>query len=65
MPRKTDSKNPADWLWLAASDLEMVQLAAEREISYAAAHSKLAEILEKFSKSNLSGRGGLWKKRMT
>ena len=44
MPRKTDSKNPSDWLWIASSDLELIQLAAEREISYTAAHSKLAEV---------------------
>ena len=57
MPRKTDSKNPADWLWIAASDLEMVQLAAQREISHAAAHSKLAEILEKILKAELISQG--------
>lgn len=53
MPRKTDSRNPADWLWIAASDLEMVRMAAENEISFVAARSKLAEILEKILKAEL------------
>jgi len=53
LPRKTDSRNPADWLLIAASDLEMVRMAAEKEISFAAARSKLAEILEKVLKAEL------------
>ena len=53
MPRKTDSRNPADWLFIAESDLEMVRMAAEQEISFAAARSKLAEILEKILKAEL------------
>ena len=44
MPRKTDSKNPADWLLIAASDMDLVRMAADNEISYSAAHSKLAEL---------------------
>lgn len=57
MPRKTDSNNPADWLWIAGSDLDMIRLAAEREISYAAAHSKLAEVLEELLKAELIRQG--------
>lgn len=53
MPRKTDSKNPADWLLIAASDLDMVRLAAANEISFGGARSKLAEILEKVLKAEL------------
>ena len=53
MPRKTDSHNPADWLLIAASDMDLVRLAAENEISFAAARSKLAEILEKILKAEL------------
>ena len=53
MPRKTDSHNPADWLGIAASDMEMVRMAAENEISHPAARSKLAEILEKILKAEL------------
>ncbi|HEY2951012.1 MAG TPA: HEPN domain-containing protein [Verrucomicrobiae bacterium] len=57
MPRKTDSNNPADWLWIAASDLDMVQMAAEQEISFSAARGKLAEILEKILKAELIRTG--------
>lgn len=53
MPRKTESHRPADWLWIASSDLELVRLAAEREIGFHAAHSKLAEVLEKVLKAEL------------
>ena len=53
MPRKTDSHNPADWLHIAALDLEMVRLAAKNEVSHAGARSKLAEILEKILKAEL------------
>lgn len=57
MPRKTDSKNPADWLWIAASDMELIQLATEREVGFQAAHSKLAEVLEKIIKAELLRTG--------
>lgn len=57
MPRKTDSNNPADWLFIAESDLEGVRLLAEREISYALCQSKLAEILEKVLKAELLRTG--------
>ncbi len=53
MPRKTDSHNPADWIQIAASDMDLVRMAAENEISHAAARSKLAEILEKILKAEL------------
>ena len=53
MPRKTDSHNPADWLLIAASDMELVRLGAEKELGFAAARSKLAEILEKILKAEL------------
>ncbi len=53
MPRKTDSHNPGDWLEIATSDMDMVRMAAEKEISFAAARSKLAEILEKVLKAEL------------
>ena len=43
MPRKTDSNNPADWLWIAAIDLSAIEhLARETAevlgISEATAH---------------------------
>ncbi len=53
MPRKTDSRVPADWLWIAESDLEMVRLAASQEVSFQGCRSKLAEILEKVLKAEL------------
>ncbi len=53
MPRKTDAKNPADWLWVAESDLEAVRLIASHELSYFTARSKLAEVLEKVLKAEL------------
>ena len=53
MPRKTSSHNPADWILISASDMDLVRLAAQNEISYAAARSKLAEILEKILKAEL------------
>ncbi len=53
MPRKTDSSNPADWIFIAESDLAGVRLLIERQISYALCVSKLAEILEKVLKAEL------------
>jgi HEPN domain-containing protein len=53
LPRKTDSHNPADWLHIAASDFELVGLAAEREVSFGATRSKRAEVLEKILKAEL------------
>ena len=47
MPHKTDSHNPADWLWIASEDLEGVRAMADREVAYHACRSKLAEDLEK------------------
>lgn len=57
MPRKTDSNNPADWLFIAESDLQGIQVLAEREISYALCLSKLAEVLEKVLKAELIRTG--------
>ena len=59
MPRKTDSHNPSDWLWIAASDLELIRLAAQQEVGHAAARGKLAEALEKILKAELLRLG--WK----
>ena len=53
MPRKTDADNPADWLWISASDLEGIRLLAEREVSYVLCRGKLAEVLEKVIKAEL------------
>jgi hypothetical protein len=53
LPRKTDSNNPADWLWISASDLEGVRELAGRELSDSLCRGKLAEILEKIIKAEL------------
>lgn len=53
MPRKTDPANPADWIWIAESDLAMVRLVAAQQISFGPCRSKLAEALEKVLKAEL------------
>lgn len=53
MPRKTDSRNPADWLFIAESDLQLVRLAVAHTTGFGAARAKLAEILEKVLKAEL------------
>lgn len=53
MSRKTDSHNPADWILIASSDMELVRAGAEQEIGFAATRSKLAEIVEKILKAEL------------
>lgn len=57
MARKTDSNSPADWLFIAESDLEGVRELAFREVAYAMCVSKLAEILEKVVKAELIRTG--------
>ena len=53
MPRKTDSNNPADWLFIAESDLEGLVALAQKEVAYSMCRSKLAEVLEKLMKAEL------------
>lgn len=53
MLRKTDTNNPADWLFLAESDLEGIHDLATRELAYHLCRSKLAEVLEKVFKAEL------------
>ena len=53
MPRKTNAKNPADWLWIAESDLEGVRLNVRNEVAYYGCQGKLAEVLEKILKAEL------------
>ena len=57
MLRKTDSNNPADWLFIAESDLKGVSLLIESKVSYSLCVSKLAEILEKVLKAELIRMG--------
>lgn len=53
MPRKTDSSNPADWLWIAADDLSVIRLAQAQEVGFGTCRGKLAEVLEKVLKAEL------------
>ena len=57
MPRKTDSNNPADWLFIAGSEMEGVSALVKSQISHAMCRSKLAEIVEKVIKAELIRRG--------
>jgi HEPN domain-containing protein len=57
LPRKTDSNNPADWLFIAASDLDGVRHLASSELAFSMCVSKLAEILEKVIKAELIRTG--------
>lgn len=57
MPRKTDSNNPADWIFLAESNVEAIQVLAVREVGYPMCQSKLAEALEKILKAELIRTG--------
>ncbi len=53
MPRKTDSNNPADWVFIAESDLEGLQALARQQVAYSMCRSKLAEVVEKAMKAEL------------
>lgn len=53
MLRKTDSNNPADWLFIADSDLSGLKALATQELGYEMCRSKLAEVLEKVLKAEL------------
>jgi len=53
LPRKTDSKNPADWLLISESDLSGIAALAKQELAYDMVRSKLAEVLEKILKAEL------------
>ena len=57
MPRKTDSKNPADWLLIVESDLELLRQGIAHEWSFPMCRSKLAEAVEKISKAELIRTG--------
>ena len=57
MSRKTDSNNPADWLFIAHGDLEGIRELALREMAHSMCVSKLAEALEKVLKAELIRMG--------
>jgi len=56
LPRKTDANNPADWAWMAASDLEVIAAAAVKQVGFTACRSKLAEVVEKAMKGELASQ---------
>ena len=62
MPRKTDSHNPADWLWIAERDLAALEAMAAQELGYELCRSKLAEVLEKIFKAELLRQGWVLEK---
>lgn len=62
MPRKTDSNNPADWLYIAEHDLAGIRELSDRELGYEMARSKLAEVIEKLMKSELLRMGWVLEK---
>ena len=62
MPRKTDSNNPADWMLIVESDLEMIQSSTRDETGYISCCAKLAEALEKVMKAELIRLGWPLKK---
>ena len=53
MPRKTDSHNPADWLLMVESDLELLRPGIANEWGFSMCRSKLAEAVEKILKAEL------------
>ena len=53
MPRKTDSNNPADWIYIAESDLAGLRLLVENCAAHAMCRSQLAATLEKVLKAEL------------
>jgi HEPN domain-containing protein len=57
LPRKTDSAQPGDWLYLAQGELDAVTLCAQHGVGYAMCRSKLAEVLEKLLKAELIRTG--------
>lgn len=63
LPRKTDSKNPADWVLIAEGDLAMLRAAIGQEAGFPACRSKLAESLERLLRAELIRLG--WKLEKT
>jgi HEPN domain-containing protein len=53
LPRKTDSCNPADWLYFAESELSGLRLLLDGQVAYAMCRSQLAAALEKVLKVEL------------
>lgn len=62
MPRKTDSSNPADWIYLAESDLEGIRSLLREQTGYEMCRGKLAEVIEKIMKAELIRQGWVLEK---
>ncbi len=62
MPRRTDAKNPADWLAIAEQELEGICNLSADELAFDMCHSKLAEIVEKLLKAELIRAGWILEK---
>jgi HEPN domain-containing protein len=62
LPRKTNSSNPADWLYLSESDLRGICELAHKELAYELCRSKLAEVIEKLMKAELLRLGWILEK---
>jgi len=56
-PRKTNSNNPADWLFFAEAELEALRSLVGHRIAFLMCQSKCAEVLEKLIKAELLLRG--------
>jgi HEPN domain-containing protein len=57
LSRKTDSNNPADWLYMAEADLKAIRRLSRDQIGFHMCRSRLAEVLEKVLKAELIGLG--------
>ena len=57
MPRRTDSQNPADWLWISSVDLEVIRVAMASEVGHPTLEGRLAEVVEKIMKAELIRTG--------
>ena len=62
MPRKTDSNNPADWVFFAEEDIKGIDVLANAVTSYYLCQSKLAEALEKILKAEMIRLGWFLRK---
>lgn len=60
MPRRTNSNDPEDWLWMAENDLSVIRLALAPEIGFTTCRGKLAEVLDPTARADwFAAKGGL------
>lgn len=53
MPRKTDSNNPADWLWIAESDLPMIRAAVQDDPDWPTLRVQLEQVAALLAKTRM------------